>query len=70
MPTKTDIDERGFLRLTLVGAWPQVYELRALRKVLDSSTESQRVLADIRGVTEEFPYYDEIRAAIDDRFGQ
>jgi hypothetical protein len=65
MPTTTNIDDRGFIRVTLSGSWPTLAELRGLRKTLDAADRGQSVLADIRDVTEQFPYYDQIRAAID-----
>ena len=64
MPAITNIDDRGFIRVTLSGSWPTLEELKGLRKLLDAG-EGHRVLADIRDVTEQFPYYDEIRKVID-----
>jgi len=64
LPTTTNIDDRGFIKLTLSGSWPTPSELKGLRKLLDGNAGLGRVLADIRDVTGEFPYHDEIRLLI------
>ncbi len=65
MPTSTNVDDRGFLRITFTGPWPTMDELQSVRAVVEDGPGHRRLLADIRGVTEQFPYYSEIRASIE-----
>ena len=64
MPALTHVDDRGFIRITLSGSWPTVDELRKLRRDLDARGEGNNVLADMRGVTGDFPYSEQIRDAV------
>ena len=64
MPVLTHVDDRGFIRITLSGPWPGIDDLRRLRKDLDARGEGNNVLADMRGVTGEFPYSEQIRSAV------
>ena len=64
MPVLTHVDDRGFIRITLSGSWPSPDELRKLRKDLDARGEGKSVLADMRAVTGEFPYSEQIRSAV------
>ena len=59
------VDDRGFIRLTLSGSWPTLDELRLLRKDLDSRGPRDTVLADLRAVTQDFPYAEQVRSAVD-----
>ena len=64
MPALTQTDDRGFIRITLTGSWPTLDELRKIRKDLDARGEGSSVLADMRGVTGDFPYSEQIRSAV------
>ena len=65
MATTTTLDDRGFTRITFTGPWPTLDELRSLREVLDDGDGHRLVFSDLRGVTEQFPHYSEIRLSVD-----
>src|SRR5258707_12574727 len=64
MPALAHTDDRGFIRVTLTGSWPTLDELKKLRKDLDARGEGNSVLADMRGVTGDFPYSEQIRSVV------
>lgn len=64
MPISTDLDARGFLRLTVEGGWPSLAEMRAVQQAYRDRPDVQRVLFDIRNLTGSMPRFDGINTTV------
>jgi hypothetical protein len=64
MPLSSHRDERGFIHVTLNGAWPSLAEVIGLRQSLGDLNEVRRILVDIRAVTGPLPKYLDIRDTV------
>lgn len=57
-------DERGFIRLSIDGAWPTIDELIAWYKSLGDIRAMRLLLIDMRNATGPLPKFPEIRSTI------
>jgi hypothetical protein len=64
MPLSSELDARGFTRLTLDGQWPSIDDLVAWYRSVGDIRDVHRLLIDMRGTTGPLPKFPKIRETL------